>query len=235
LHWRDRERAIRYRQEAITLYRQAGDWRALAFLLAIYGDTLLENGETQAAQPLLEEAMELNRRLNYRLGMEFVLVAKSRQAILEGDHAKARAHLQEWLTLAEELGNRMGYLYGRARLGYVALLEGKLKEGYQILSETALEFQRDSNLAGLAFTLERLAHFYTLSNLPDRSAKLIGWVDGIRAKIGDIRPCTVQADLERDMAACISRLGKAGYEKAYDLGCGMALEEAVRLALAELP
>ena len=232
---RDRERSIRYRQEAITLFRQAGDWRALAFLLAIYGNTLLENGETQAAQPLLEEAMELNRSLNYKLGMEFVLVARSRQAILEGDHAKARLHLQEWLTLAEELGNRMGYLYGRARLGYVILLEGKLKEGYQILSETALEFQRDNNLAGLAFALEKLAHFYTLSNLPDNSARLIGWVDGIRAKIGDIRPSTVQAEVERDLAACMSGLGKAAYQEAYQQGAGMTAEEAVRLALVELP
>jgi hypothetical protein len=164
-----------------------------------------------------------------------VLVARSRQAILEGDHAKARLHLQEWLTLAEELGNRMGYLYGRARLGYVILLEGKLKEGYQILSETALEFQRDNNLAGLAFALEKLAHFYTLSNLPDNSARLIGWVDGIRAKIGDIRPSTVQAEVERDLAACMSGLGKAAYQEAYQQGAGMTAEEAVRLALVELP
>jgi len=230
---RDQERSKRYRQEAIALYRQAEDWRSLAFLLAIFGDTLLANGETQAAQPLLEEALELNQQMNYKLGMEFVLVAMSRQALLNGDHAKARAHLQEWLTLAEELGNRMGYLYGRARLGQVALLEGKLKEGYQILSETVLEFQKDENLAGQAFTLERLAHFYTLSNLPDRSATLIGWVDSIRAKIGDIRPSTGQAEVERDMAACISGLGQAGYQKAYDQGRKMALEEVVGLALEE--
>ena len=230
---RDQERSKRYRREAITLFRRAGDWRSLAFQLAIFGDTLLANGEVAAAEPLLEEAQELNRRMNYKPGMEFVLVARSRQALLEGDHAKARAHLQEWLRLAEELGNRMGYLYGRARLGSVALVEGNLKEGYQILSETALEFQQDENLAGLAFTLENLAHFYSLSNLPDRSARLIGWVDGVRAKIGDIRPASGQAELEHDMAACISGLGEAGYQEAYQQGAGMAPDEAVRLALAE--
>jgi non-specific serine/threonine protein kinase len=228
---RDKERSRRYREEAIALYRQAGDWRSLAFLLAIFGDTLLANGETQAAQPLLEESHELNRRMNYKAGMEFVLVAKSRQALLDGDYAKARTHLQEWIALAEELGNRMGYLYGRARLGHVALSEGKLKEGYQILSEAASEFQKDENLAGLAFTLEEIAHFYAFSNMPDRSARLIGWVDGIREKIGDIRSSTGQADVERDIAVCVSGLGEVGYKKAYNQGRAMTLEDVVTLAL----
>jgi predicted ATPase/DNA-binding XRE family transcriptional regulator len=228
---RDKERSRKYRGEAIPLFRQAGDWRSLAFMLAIFGDTLLANGETQAAQPLLEESLELNRRMNSKSGMEFILVARSRQAILDGDHAKARLHLQEWLALAEELGNRMGYLYGRARLGQVALSEGNLEEGYQILSETVLEFQKDENLAGLAFTMERIAHFYSFSNMPNRSARLIGWVDGILEKIGAPRPSTEQAEVEHDVAKCISRLGKGGYTKAYDQGRDMALEDVVSLAL----
>jgi predicted ATPase len=230
---RDPARAREYREQAISFYRQTGDWRALAFQLSIYGDTLVANGEVQAAQPLLDEALALSQRMNYKLGMEFVLVARSRQAVLEGSPAQARAHLEEWLRLAEEVGNQMGYLYGRARLGSVALLQGKLKEGHQILSETALEFQQDENLAGLAFTLEKLAHFYTLSNLPDRSARLIGWVDGVRTRIGFIRPSTEQAEVERDLAACKTGLGEAGCQKAYQLGASMTTEEAVTLALAE--
>jgi hypothetical protein len=101
--------------------------------------------------------------------MEFILFARSRQALWEGDLARARLGLQEWLKLALEVGNRVGYLYGRVRLGYVFLEEGKLADGYQILKEVCLEFQKDKNLSGLAFTLKRLAHYYLLSNLPDRS------------------------------------------------------------------
>jgi predicted ATPase/DNA-binding XRE family transcriptional regulator len=230
---RDKERSRKYRDESITLFRQAGDWRSLAFLLAIFGDTLLADGESLAAQPLLEESLALNRRMNYKPGMEFVLVARSRQALLDGDYGQARLHLQEWITLAQELGNRMGYLYARARLGHVALVEGNLREGFQILAETTLEFQKDKNLAGLAFTLEKMAHFYALSNLPDRYARLIGWVDGIRARIGDIRPTTGQAEVDSDTSTCVSRLGEVDYKKAYDQGRAMALEDVVNLALDE--
>ncbi len=185
---RDPELSNKYWEESVALYRQAGDWRALAFMLGIFGDTLLANGEIRKAQVLLDESLELNRRLKSKTGMEFVLVAKSRQALMKRKYAQARVYLQEWIELAEELGNRMGLLYARARLGDVALCEGHLNEGHQILRETAMNFQKDQNPNGLAFTLERMAVYFVLSNMSDRAARLIGWADAIRQKTGDIRP-----------------------------------------------
>jgi predicted ATPase/transcriptional regulator with XRE-family HTH domain len=231
---RDPQQAKRYWEEAVMLYRQVGDWRSLAFLLAIFGDTLLANGMTMPAQSMLDESLDLIRHLNYKPGMEFILVARSRQALLLHDYAKARLSLQEWINLAEEMGNRMGYLWGRARLGFVALVEGNHNEGYQILCETALKFQKDKNQAGLAFTLEKLAHYYIQINMPDRSARLVGWADSTRERTGDIRPATEQADLAGISAACISKLGKAGYEEAYQQGALMSLDEAVVQALHEV-
>ena len=228
---RDPERSNRYWNESVALYRQAGDWRALAFLLGIFGDTLLAYGDTEAAQAMLDESLELNRDLQYKAGMEFVLVAKSRQALMKGEYAQAAAHLQEWIGLAEELGNRMGLLYARARLGYVALRKGALDEGYQILRETVEKFQKDENQNGLAFSLERMVAFFVLSGMPDRAAKLIGWADIIRERSGDIRPPVEQADVDRDIALCISKLGKSDYSKANRQGRGMTLDEAAALAL----
>jgi non-specific serine/threonine protein kinase len=230
--WRDPQRAREYREEAIRLYRQVEDWRSLASELSLYGDTLMEIGEVQAALPLLEEALQLNRRLNYKVGMEFVLVARNRQALLKKDYAGARAALQEWLTLALELGNRVGYLYGCARLGQVALAEGKLAEGCQILKETCLEFQKDKNLTGLVFTLERLAHYYFLAKVPDHSVRLYGWADGVRTRIGfSAINKIVRVEIAHDLEVCKAQLGKTGFKKAYQMGHDMTMEEAVRLAL----
>ncbi len=231
---RDLDRSNRYWEESVSLFRQAGDWRSLAFMLGIFGDTLLANGETKRAQVLLDESLELNQRLKSKTGMEFVLVAKSRQALMKHKYAQARTYLQEWIGLAEELGNRMGLLYARARLGYVALCEGHLKEGYQILRETVMNFQKDGNPNGLAFTLERMAAFFAQSNMTSRAARLIGWADAIREKTGDIRPSIEQADVDGYLAACSANLGKSGYTKAYQQGGGMSFDEAASLALEEI-
>ena len=218
------------REEAIRLYRQVGDWRSLAAMLSLYGNILVMNGGVQAGLPLLEEALELNRRLNYKPAMEFVLVARSILALMEGDYAGARSALHEWMTMALEMGNRMGYLYGRARLGQVALAEGKLAEGNQILKETCLEFQKDENLTGLAFTLGRLAHYYLLANLPDHSVRLYGWTDGVRTRIGFMPSEIEENEARRDLGVCKVQLGKTGFKKAYQMGQDMTMEEAVRLA-----
>jgi len=230
---RDADRSTKYWEESVALYRLAGDWRVLAFLLGIFGDTLLANGETKKAQVLLKESLELNLRLKSKSGMEFVLVARSRQDLMNGDFAQARAALHEWIGLAEELGNRMGLLYARTRLGYVALCEGSLEEGYQILCETAFQFQKDGSQNGLAFTMEKLAHYFVLTTMHERAVRLIGWADAVRERTGEIRPRIEQADVEVDFAMCIASLGKVGYTNAYNHGRGMTPEEAVALALEE--
>lgn len=230
---RDPPRANHYWDEAITIYRDLGDWRNLAFLLGVYGDTLLAEGDLEAAEPFLREAEEFNQRLKDDRGMEFVLVARSRQALLARDFAQARACLEQWLSIVEGTGNRMGYLWGRARLGYVALLEGSLEEGSRHLREAAREFHRDHNKVGLAFTLEKMAYLFTLSGLSERALRLLGWADHTRAETGDIRPVLEQVDVDRDIAACRSRLGAEAAEAAMDEGRRMSFDEAFALPLQD--
>ena len=124
----------------------------------------------------------------------------------------------------------MGLLYGRARLGYVALCEGNLDEGYQILRNTALQFFDDGSPTGLAFTLERLAPYFTLSGDSDHAVRLIGWADATRQHSGDIRHPNEQAEVDRDMDKCKAALGEAAFRQAYAQGQTATLEQAARLA-----
>jgi tetratricopeptide (TPR) repeat protein len=230
---RDPRQARKYWDRSVALFRQIGDWRNLGFLLGVYADTLMANNEVEAAHPLLDEAMEIGQRLNNKQIVEFVLVAKSREALLNGDFAQSREALQEWLEIAEKMGNRMGYLWGRARLGHVLLVGGNVEEGSQILYETAREFHSDWNRIGLAFTLEKLCRLFTTSNLPERTARLIGWADQIREQTGDARPYLEQKDLDHDLESCASLVGRARVMAEMDLGAGMSLDEALALALHE--
>jgi tetratricopeptide (TPR) repeat protein len=228
---RDPQRSKQYWDEAVRLYRQIGDWRNLQFLLGIYGDTLLANGEVDAAHRLMDEALALDERIHHKRGLEFVFVAKSREALLAGEFAQARAYLEEWLEVAENMGNRMGYLWGRARLGNVVLRSGNLEEGSQILSEMAREFHADQNKSGLAYALERLSHLFVLSNLEERAARVIGWADKARKETGDVRPKLEQEDVDRDLAVCVSRLGEEAVAQARKNGCNMTMDDIVALAL----
>jgi tetratricopeptide (TPR) repeat protein len=228
---RDLQKSRIHWHEAIALFRQAGDWRNLAFTLGILGYTVLSNGEVDAAQIFLDESLEINQRMNYKREMEFVLTAKSHLALIRGEYGQARVFLQEWAVLAEDMGNRMGYLWARARLGYVSLCEGNAAESRQILSETVENFHKDQNKSGLSFVLDKIASLYVVKAKPEYAAHLIGWSDVTRKEIGDPRPRLEQVDVDHDIEAIRGKIGNVAFEIAYNSGREMTLDEAVAFAL----
>ena len=230
---RDHRRTFDFWEEALALFREAGDWRELTDLLGLVGLFRVLNGEVDLAQKYLDEATRL-QPLNYKkIVWENARSAKSLIALMRGDYEQARALLQETLTLAHELGNRMDYLWAGVRLGYVALREGNRNEARNIFTETAREFLNDNNEIGVAFTLEGMAGLYIEVGNSKIAARLIGWADAAREKISDTRPRLEQADVDKIIAACLAQMGEAAFSDAYEEGKKMTLDEAVKYALEE--
>ena len=163
--------------------------------------------------------------------MEYVLTGKGILCMLRGEYGQARVYLQKNIDNLEKMGNRIGVLWGRARLGYVALREGSLAEAHQILLETIESFYADQDKKGLVFALDKMASLYVVIDKPEVAARLIGWSDATRQEIGDPRPRLEQADLDRDIAAIQANIGADTYETAYNAGRGLTLDEAVAFAL----
>jgi predicted ATPase/DNA-binding XRE family transcriptional regulator len=227
---RDPRRAREQLEEAVVLFRQRGDWRFLAQSLGILGLAVLLNGDLESAEEFLDEAYEVNQRTN-RSAMEYVLTGKGILCMLRGEYGQARAFLQKNIDDLERMGNQVGVLWGRARLGYVALREGSLEEAHQVLVDTIENFHTNENKNGLTFAFDRMASMYVTINKPERAARLIGWSDSTRKEIGDPRPRIEQADLDQDFVTINARIGSPAFEAAYNSGRKMTLNEAVALAL----
>lgn len=228
---RDPQQSRRYWGEAIALFRQAGDWRSLAETLAISGFTDLSNGDLETAQKSLDEAYEINQRINYR-EMEFILTGKGILAALRGDFKLARELLEENAERQEAVGNRMGYLWARARIAYVSLHEGKLEEAQRLLKDSIKDFQADQNKSGLAFTLDKMASLLSITEKPEAAAQLIGWSDAARKEVGDPRPQLEQAETDRDIAAIKAAIGSQAFKAAFHSGSALTMDQIVAAALA---
>jgi predicted ATPase len=227
---RDPQRGREQWEEAIVLFRQIGDWRFLAQTLGILGFTVLSNGDLKSAEKYLDEAYEVNQQIN-NIEIEFVLTGKGILCMLRGEYGQARAFLQKIIEDHERTGDRMGYLWGRARLGYVALREGSVAEAYQMLADTIEKFHADQSKNGLAFVLDKMASLYVVIDKPQLATHLIGWSDANRRKFGDPRPRIEQADLDEDIASIKAKIGSSAFQFAYDSGQGMTLDDVVALAL----
>jgi predicted ATPase len=216
-------------EEAVVLFREIGDWRFLAHTLGILGYTVLSNGDLESAEKFLKEAYEVNQQIN-NIEIEYVLTGKAILCMLRGEYDQARTFLQKNIEDHEKSGDRMGYLWGHARLGYVALREGKLEEARQILVDVIENFHADQNYNGLAFALDKMANLYALTNKPEVAAHLIGWSDANRQKFGDPRPFIEQVDLDRAIALISTKIGTNAYEAAYNTGRDLTLDDAVAFA-----
>jgi hypothetical protein len=173
---------------------------------------------------------EANKRANV---WEHPKVVKSIILLLHGEHEQAYSVLHEALVSARETGNRMSQLWLRVRLGYVALRAGNLAEADDLLTGTLQDFHRDGYTIGAIFALEGIVALLIAREKPEKAARLIGCADAIRESISDLRPPIEDAEMYRNMAAILSRIGPSGFEVTYDEGRSMSLEEAVAYVLKE--
>ncbi len=224
---------IAYWERAITLFRQAGDWRTLAQCLGNTGHFGLLNGDFELAQKCLDEATLLNNQLKDKETKTDLLNVRARIAMMQGNYNQANTYWQEEFSIEEALGNRMSSLWCRSHLGYLALCEGNLTKAHDIFTETAREFFKDKNEIGVVFNLEGIAGLYVAMGKTEIAAQLIGWADATRGKINDSRPLFEQADVDKIIAACLEKMGEVAFSDAYDQGQNMTLDEAVAYALPE--
>jgi len=224
------QHSLPYLEKARDLFTEAGDQRSQADILCCIGTLTLQNGDVELAQQYLDEAEMLypSDEIDMRV---YFQIARSMIALVHGDYKEAHTLLQETLDHAEKLGNRFDYLWAQVRLGYLALREGNIREAREIFKETAVVFQKDKIISGVIFTLEGMADLFVEISSPRNAARLIGWADTARKGIKDPRVMLEQRDVDKIIAACVSKMGETAFAVAYHEGQVMTLDEAIALAM----
>jgi len=227
------QRSLGYFEKAEKLYSKAGDQRSQADLLCVIGYFRIINGEIESGQKYLDKA-QLLFPIDEIVMWTYFQIAKSIVALVHGKYEQVHALLQEALVRAEKLGNRFDYMWTRVRFGYLALRQDNLREARQVFAETAEVFHKNNTTSGVVFTLEGMAQLFIANSNPKNAARLIGWADATRKGKEIPRwPLLEQSDVDKVIAACVSKMGKAAFADAYEEGLVMTLDEAVALAFNE--
>ena len=229
----DPQRSKKYLQESIHLCRRMGDLQNLTRFLGHLGRIEMLNGEFDVAPKRLEEAISLTRQMNRKSLPFSVFDAAGRIAFLQGRYDQAQLYLQNGLEYADKTGERMMALWFRAHLGHVTLKQGDLIETRAHFTKCANQFLQDQVEIGAVFALEGMASLYVIVGKPERAARLIGWADRMRKTLSDPRPPVEQSNVDKDIGACLVKMGEVAFSDAYDHGQGMTMEAAVKYALAE--
>jgi predicted ATPase len=92
-------------EEALSIAREVGDQRLIAYSGSMLGMVRVYQGDIEAARSLLEESRSLLKELGDASGEAMTFLALGFIAHRSGDLATARAHLEESLQLFQEQGD----------------------------------------------------------------------------------------------------------------------------------
>jgi predicted ATPase/DNA-binding CsgD family transcriptional regulator len=143
-HLHDFELAMKYSKKARDLYRQAGNWNAVAQEMCFIGWIYERMGQYREAQRMAKETLTLFHSNTLETGNEdYFGISIARLllgdlAFLQGDYEEAMDQVQESLALCKKSENMLGVNRRRARLAHTVIAKGDLVSGCELLNESIL-------------------------------------------------------------------------------------------------
>jgi tetratricopeptide (TPR) repeat protein len=181
---------------------------------------------------LLDEALTIYRQLESQAGEANVLMFYGRLASWQGDYSQACSYFEQSILLYEKVGASWS-AWSRAHMAHALLRQGDVVPARETFEISLQQFEKAGYINGLIFTIEGLARWHVNQGQPEHATKLFAWADIMREKMDDDRPPIEQNSVERDLTIIRSHLDDIAFERAYQTGCTMTMEQVIALARDE--
>ena len=220
-----------YAEEALVLRRALGDAWGIAYSEMMVGNALGEAGEVADARPRIEESLRLFRELGDE---HYVTVAMTNLAWMTeelGEVEQARELNEEILRRARAMGARRLESFALAQLGMCARDQGRSNEAASMLKESIVINREVEDLLEFVYNLARLAAVFVDQGRAETAAQLLARSEALAEELGVADPWWNTRRNEATLAALRRHLEVEAFERAWDEGRKLTLDEAVALAL----
>jgi predicted ATPase/DNA-binding CsgD family transcriptional regulator len=222
-------------EESLALRRELGDKWGITASLNNLGSVAYEQGDYTGARVLIEESLALRRELGDKSGIVLVLGSLANVAYGQGDYTGAHVLIEESLALHREIGNKSGIEPCLDLLGVMAYEKGDYA-GARTLYEECLALGRElGDKNNIAVSLAGLGGVAVGVGQVERGARLLGVVEGLLGSMGAVLGREHLLPYERAVAAARSLLGEEAFERAWQQGRGMSMEQAIVYAIQDVP
>ena len=225
--------AARAQHEAsLAIRRQLGDRRSVAVSLNNLGLVALDQGDLDSARSLHEESLAIARELGNRNGVARSLGNLGMVASEQHDFAAARALFEECRALMRELGDREGTAISLHSLGGVAYQQGDYDAACAHYRESLAILRELGHRGRIAYSLEELAAVFAALGRVRHAARLCGAAQRLREEVGAPAPSEDSVFAARIAAARKALGDDADFDRAWQEGRGLTLEQALELGSA---
>ena len=229
-HDNDRKRASL--EESLAIHRELGFVSGIIESSKQYAALEIRLGNFEAAHRRLEEGYALLEANASRLGNSITMAFDLGDlAYHEEKYELAQKYFEESLSWSSQKGLPYPAAWARARLGYLYTRLGEVHLASSFLREALISFHKGGAKISIIFVLEGVASLAVAEKQWERAAILYSCATEQRNAISEPRPPVEAAAVERDLAILREQLDGLRYDKAFETGRTLILEEAVTFAL----
>ncbi|MEV4137368.1 hypothetical protein AB0J72_34980 [Dactylosporangium sp. NPDC049742] len=231
----DYPRSRHHLDEALTLYRAAGDAWGEGRAAQLAGATAWLSGDLTAAAALLDASLTAFRDLADDESVASTLTHLGAVAHFGGDQPRARRHLVDALDRFTELSFPEGIGWAQDLLGRVDLADDAVASAAERLRASLAIHRRVGDRWRSASVLEALAEARRRLGDPAHATALLAAADVIRHEIGAPTPACELPARQATERALHAALPEEAYSRAYRFGTRTPVDDLLNLSGSPAP
>jgi predicted ATPase/Tfp pilus assembly protein PilF len=229
----EHERATGFYEESLALARDAGGRRETALALGLLGIVAAEQGDHVAAMERLEGALALYREAGDIRGIAGTLINLGSKAERQGMLDEARSRYEEALRLSRDQGNKQQIALVLENLGSVAAMQGDHDQAAEHFRKSLVLSRELGAKRLIVSTLGDIADLATARGNWEPAARLGGAEAAQREIVGVPLGPYEREEREQGLERARQALGEEQWNRIWEQGQAMSLEEAAAYALGE--
>ena len=218
-------------EESVTLFREVGDTRGVAYALGSAAVLAITQEQYERGIDYSEEAADLFLEVGDKWGAAPMLGCSAVGWLNRGDHGRAKSLAEQGLRICRETGDKHGTSIALCTLAGVAQAERNYERARDLFEEGLAVSVKLGNEADVVHCLEGLASVAAAEGGTVRGARLWGAAETLLEKIEAVYAYVPDQALYRRQVAARSLIDEAAWEMAWGEGRTMATEQAIEYAL----
>lgn len=220
-----------YAEESLSIFRELGDAKHIAWALNISGLVSGELGDEAEAERLFDQVRVQALKAGEARIAAFATANLGDHALRRGDYTRATALTEDALALFRELGLERERAWALHNLAICLLLSGQEQEAIVAATES---LTLSGDLFYRTLTLALLGSVAARRGDPEAGTRVLA-AAGAAWERSSLTPTGAEAELYHETVEELrATLGQGRYNAAFTEGQTMALEEAVEYALRTL-
>ena len=221
-------------EECILMARQYEFKGELAIALTAHAESnFFTKKDLALAEKYLKEAVILGKEAGYHWASDLSILAAGQLAGALGDIEAARKHFTEGAEISKKIGNKSMAYSSRSELAHVLREHGKIDEALEIYREVLPQWKDLGHRAAVAHELECIAFILIRKEEPESAGLLLSAAEALRKVIDTNMTSPEQIEYKKEIASLREMLGIEQFNKMWEKGTKLSMDEAIELALGE--